>query len=252
MGQFHDLAVRDRPWPDRGDLTGLGAGGIDVWIAGVAEWADRSPTASLAGAELARGSAFAREADRVRFTTGRVLLRRLLAGYLGTVPKDLVIEPGRYGKPVLSGRWATSRLAFNVSKSGDHVAFAFAVDREIGVDIETLQPPRLEAGEPEALAGFFTAAEAALVRSRSPADARATFYRFWVCKEACLKCRGTGLATPLDEIAIDFSADGRARGRCQGEEFAIQSLDDRDESVAAVAVRGTAMPEPRVIRLMPE
>ena len=252
MGQFHDLAARRRLWPDRGDLDALGAGGIDVWVAGVADWADHAPVTSLAGAEVARGSAFAREADRVRFVTGRALLRRLLAGYLGAAPEEMAIEAGRFGKPALSGHWATSRLAFNLSKSGDHLAFAFAVGREIGVDIESLRPPRLEAGEPEALAGFFTPAEAALVRSRSAADARATFYRLWACKEACLKCHGTGLATPLDEIAIDLSADGRARGRCHGEEFAIQSLGDRDESVAAVAIRGTTMPEPRVIRLKPE
>lgn len=223
---------------------------IDVWVARLSEWEAHVNPHSLSGAETARASAYVRDEDRVRFTTARWLLRRLLASYLDGSPGAVEIEPGRFGKPMLAKAWAKSGLSFNVSRSGDLAAFAFAVGTEVGIDVESNESPPLEPGEAASVADSFTAEESALVRSLPPAESTATFLRLWVCKEACLKCLGTGLATPLDAIAIRFSDRVRATGSLGAEELAVHGFDAGGDAVAAVAVRGTRVAEPRVVRLV--
>ena len=241
-------------WPDREALLALesrppGEGRIDVWIARVPQWAGDPSAGFLSEAEVARALAYVHEKDRVRFATARSLLRRLLAGYLGAAPGTVAIDTGRFGKPRLAGPWATSGLAFNVSCSADVMAFAFAVGADVGIDLESTAASDLQPGEAASVAGSFSTEEAALVGSLPPTDATATFLRLWVCKEACLKCLGTGLTTPLDEIEIRFRGDLRATGRRGTDAFAIHGLDAGGDVVAAVAIRGTRIREPRVVRL---
>ena len=96
-----------------------------------------------------------------------------------------------------------------------------------------------------AMAARFAADEAALIHGLPEADSAAVFLRFWTCKEACLKCHGTGLRTPLDEIRVECVDDTRAVGRLAGERFAIRTLTPVAGSIAAVAMPGDAIPEPR-------
>lgn len=99
------------------------------------------------------------------------------------------------------------------------------------------------------MAERFTAEESALLRSRPAADVAPTFLRLWVSKEACLKCRGTGLSTPLDEIAIRFSGPVRGTGRCGDDDYALHGFTDGAGGIGAVAITGTTIPEPRIVRL---
>lgn len=237
-------------WPNRLDFERLRPRQVDIWLARWQEWAGHPSELSLSAAERKHASAYANEVARMRFAAGRGLLRQLAAGYLGAAPKDLSIEPGTYGKPGLAGSWANSPLAFNISRSGDFVAFAFTVGRSIGVDIEAMRSSRFEAEELQSMAGLFTEGEAAIIRSLPPVAARTTFFRLWVCKEACLKCDGCGLQMPLDQIPIEWLDDSRAKGRCGTEDFAIRFLEPAVDAVAAVAVKGLAIPEPRVIQLV--
>src|SRR5207344_1775045 len=87
----------------------------------------RRAAAVLSAEELARSTRFRYDQDRDRFIVGRATLRRLLAGYLGGHPAAIDIEPGRFDKPGLAGRFAASRLRFNLSHSAGLAAFAFTV-----------------------------------------------------------------------------------------------------------------------------
>lgn len=242
VGQLHDL-------PDPADLRPLEDGRIDLWVASVADWAGRASVAERSAADAARAASYACAKARERFTTSRFLLRRLLAGYLGAAPEDVTVEPGPFGKLRLVGRWADARLTFNLSRSADTMAFAFAAGREIGVDVESRRASSLAAVETMAIAERFTAEESALLRSRPAAEVAPTFLRLWVSKEACLKCRGTGLSTPLDEIAIRFSGPLRGTGRCGDDDYALHGFAAGDGGLGAVAITGTTIPEPRVTRL---
>jgi 4'-phosphopantetheinyl transferase len=95
------------------------------------------------------------------------------------------------------------------------------------------------------MATRFAADEAALIRGLPEADAAAAFLRLWTCKEACLKCRGTGLQTPLDEIRIELLDDTRAIGRLGDERFSIRTFSPVAGSIATVSIAGDAMPEPQ-------
>ena len=95
------------------------------------------------------------------------------------------------------------------------------------------------------MATRFAAEEAALIHGLPEADAAAAFLRLWTCKEACLKCLGTGLQTPLDEIRIELLDDTRARGRLASERFTIRTFAPVAGATAAVAMAGYAMPEPQ-------
>ena len=86
-------------------------------------------------------------------------------------------------------------LRFNLSHSGTLALYAVTVGREVGVDIEC-------------------------ARERYTAE----FLRGWVAREATVKCRGTGLATP-------------SRGLSQADLWTAE-LDVGPLGAAAVAVEG--------------
>src|SRR5499427_11089970 len=105
--------------------------------------------ADLAGLdvrETARAAAFVFPADRHRYQVAHVMLRRELAGRLGSEPGRLAFARqrcpacgGPSGKPVLAslppGESAASGLSFSLAHSGDTVAIAVARG-PVGIDVE--------------------------------------------------------------------------------------------------------------------
>lgn len=240
------------PWPHERVPPSLAVGELHLWLADGDDWRDCSWDASLSAEELARTSRYRYQVDRDRGRTGRGLLRRLLGGYLGVSPAAVAIETAEFGKPRLAGNTDGATIAFNASGSAHLAIFAFARGAAVGVDIEafaiapqargkTLPSPR----DVRSMAARFTADEAALIHGLPEAEAAAAFLRLWTCKEACLKCRGSGLQTPLDEIRIELLDDTRAIGRLGDERFAIRTFAATAGSIAAVAMAGDEMPEPR-------
>ena len=89
--------------------------------------------------ELHRASRFHFEKHRRHFIASRGVLRQLLAQYLDAKPETLRLAYGAYGKPELDGEHKNSRLRFNMSHSHEVALFAFAEDRELGVDVEHIR-----------------------------------------------------------------------------------------------------------------
>ena len=238
------------PWPTASVPPATGE--LHLWLADGDDWRDCDWNEVLSAEELARTSRYRHAVDRDRARTGRGLLRRLLAGYLSTSPAAVTIETGRFGKPRLADDADDRTIAFNASGSAHLALYAFTRGTAVGVDIEVFAAaPGAQGKTPpsprdvQSMATRFAADEAALIRGLPEADAAAAFLRLWTCKEACLKCRGTGLQTPLDEIRIELLDDTRAIGRLGDERFSIRTFSPVAGSIATVSIAGDAMPEPQ-------
>jgi 4'-phosphopantetheinyl transferase len=159
-------------------------------------------------------------------------LRRLLGRYLGEQPDALGLVRGPGGKPAL----AASGLRFNLSHSGSLALVALAADREVGIDVERLDPSRASAVIVDTV---FSPREASILRPLGePARTRA-FFSCWTRKEACAKATGEGVAA-LERLDV--------LGRRRVEGLWLTDLDVGDGYAAALAVAGPA-PTVRLFRL---
>lgn len=118
------------------------------------------------------------------------------------VPRSVEFAEGPYGKPKLASD-SRSGLQFNLSHSGELALIATALQREIGVDVESVRDFDFD----QVAERFFTAREVATLRSLPKPQQRSAFYKCWTSKEAFLKAKGTGLSGELDEVEIT-STDG--------------------------------------------
>ena len=95
------------------------------------------------------------------------------------------------GKPALLRH---PSLHFNLSHGGE-LAVCAVSDRPVGADVE----PLLTA-EPDLAAYAFSDGERRWLAEQP--DASEAFTRLWVRKESYLKCLGTGLSYPLQELSL--------------------------------------------------
>ena len=137
----------------------------------------------------------------------RAALRRFLAHYLGVPTSRVELTCEAEGKPRLAEQFADAGLSFNVSHTANVVAFAFAWDREIGIDIEEL---RSLPNAASIAARFFTTEERAAFDAIAPEDRTVGFFRCWTRKEAIAKAIGTGLSAALREVDVTM-ATGKSR-----------------------------------------
>jgi len=157
--------------------------------------------AVLAPGEKDRAARFHFQKDREHFITARGLLRRLLSGYLKIKPHDLSFGYSAYGKPFLVGEQAGD-LRFNVSHSHGLALFAFAHDRDLGIDLEQIRPE--VAGE-QIAERFFSAGEVTTLRRLPASQQAAAFFNCWTRKEAYIKARGEGLSLPLNQFDVSLA-----------------------------------------------
>ena len=141
---------------------------------------------------------------RDRFTLARGGLRILLGRYLGRDPAAIQFEYGKRGKPCLAG----AEMHFNLAHSDDLAVYAFAADREMGIDVEALRriPDIMQIGR-----RFFAPAEFEVLQSMPSTERVRSFYRAWTRKEAYVKASGDGLHTPLDSFCVTLDSDEAAR-----------------------------------------
>jgi 4'-phosphopantetheinyl transferase len=173
--------------------------------------------AGLDARETARAAAFVFPADRHRYQVAHVMLRRLLAGYLGTEPGRLAFarEPcpacgGPAGRPVLASPAAPATPApatappgppapvpcFSLAHSGDAVVIAVA-GRPVGVDVE-----REATGCVCSLVTAMNPGDAAIVEALPEPERHAAVIRWWVRAEAVLKRAGTGIGHGMDAFPV--------------------------------------------------
>ena len=186
--------------------------------------------ALLPGSDLRRA-----ELQGARWANARAGLRMVLAQYLDEDPAALKIKDE--GKPRLE---PASPLRFNLSHSGDIAVIAVATEREVGVDVERIEPDR----DVQRLAKrMFLAGEQQAVEE---ADDRAlTYHRYWVAKEAFAKATGKGLGSMRSfEVSLDGPEGARlnhvANDPAEAKRWSIDMLDVQSPYVAALAYEGEA------------
>ena len=222
----------------------LAPGALHVWAVSLDPSAADVPAhhATLASDEHHRAARFHFEHDRSRYVVGRSVLRQLLAAYLRTDdPRQVELDYGSHGKPMLSAALASSRLRFNVSHSAALALVAFTRDVEIGVDVERIH----DITDLEALMrSCFAVAERDEITRMTQAEERLqAFFRCWTRKEAILKALGWGLAKELDSFEVTTGLDRPRLCSMDGETRAAGSwrlihLVPAPEFVGAAAWQG--------------
>lgn len=194
--------------------------------------------------EQGRYESYRREVDKLRFLTGRALIRGVAAAELGVPAKDVVIDSSCFdcGKP--HGKPKIAGLEVSISHSGDWVALALTDTAPVGVDVEEVRDAEVDdlariSFSPTELAAFGTVPQG---------DRRGAFFTYWSRKEAVVKATGKGMSVPMSTLTLtahdepprvvastspDVTVDG----------VHMADLDAREGYRASVAVFGDSAPE---------
>ena len=216
---------------------------VHIWLARLDQWEPEAQyfLASLSPDERRRAERFHFQQHRVRFITARYILRTLLGRYLQLKPEQLRFDYNAYGKPSLAGGEDQTALRFNLSHAHELALYAFARDREVGLDLEYI---RHDFACEEIAEHFFSDREVAALRALPANQRREAFFNCWTRKEAYVKALGEGLSVALDGFDVSLAP---------GEPAALLSVRDKTEQwlhwslreltpgagyVAAVAVEG--------------
>ena len=180
--------------------------------------------------------------DRSSYIVSHGVLRVILGSYLGEEPKNLVFINGPHGKPMLDGGSDQDALRFSVSHSNRRALYAINRGREIGVDLEKIRP---EFSFEEISDKYFSAREAAFLRTRPVHDRKEAFFTYWTLKEAFMKGTGEGFSLPLNRFEITHdppkvvSLQGYSEAAAQ---WSIRSMHLEPGYAAALAVEGPDLP----------
>jgi len=179
----------------------------------------------LAPDERARAARFLYEEDRRRYTVARGVLRSILARYLGVEPAAIEFRYGTHGKPSLAEVTAGLDVRFNLSHSYGWALHAFAVGREVGVDVERVRPSTDIMGIAR---HSFSPAEVEALTDLPDGQRREAFFNCWTRKEAFIKAHGEGIALGLSRFDVTLRP---------GEEAALLRFEGDAEEVARWSMR---------------
>jgi 4'-phosphopantetheinyl transferase len=162
---------------------------------------------SLGEDEIARLDRFRYSRDRESFILSHGCLREILGLYTGTAPGEIPIVSDGGGKPRIGGGEGSKGLEFSLSHSRDVALIALGVNRQLGVDVEYIEPdfPVLDVAR-----NSFTGGELELVEAAAGSGRVEAFFRIWTQKEAYLKATGAGLSSPGPEAPF-FGKGGAGR-----------------------------------------
>ena len=225
-------------WEPSLDRLALADGEVHVWRASLdcSESVLHRFKAALAADEKARAQRFVFQPDRNSYMAARGVLRELLGRYLNRGPSEIEFDYGAQGKPALRSGWSQSGLQFNVSHSHGMALFAFAVARQVGVDVEMVRPDF--AGEKIA-ERFFSPQEVRELRSLPAAVQDEGFFLCWTRKEAYIKARGEGLQIPLKSFHVSLAPGKPARLQADdSSRWSLRSLRLEGRYVGAVVGEG--------------
>ena len=217
----------------------LRADEVHVWLADldVEQSTRASLIATLSPDERRRARGYRSAKDGARFSVSRGVLRQILSVYSARAPKLIRFAYGRNGKPGLADERGPDDLRFNLSRRGATALFAVARGRDVGVDLEPVDPTFATR---EVAERFFSPCEVETLGALPEVQQTEAFFQCWTRKEAYLKALGTGLSTPLDSFDVSFSpgvapAILRARG-IEPTRWSVHALEPAPGVVGALAV----------------
>ena len=192
--------------------------------------------------EQQRANRFRFPKDRRHFTVARGVLRLLLGQYLKQKPGELNFTYNEYGKPALLPELNPRRLQFNLSHSGERALYAFALQRELGIDIEWMHR---HIGEMEQIAKrYFSPSENQELFALPENQRVRGFFNCWTRKEAYIKARGRGLSLPLHEFDVTLTPGEPAKllatrdDPAHASRWNMREITPDKDYVAALTVEG--------------
>jgi len=221
----------------------LDLGEIHVWRVSLTQTESclQSLQQTLSTDERTKAEGFHFPKGRSQFIVSRGALRAILSRYLNINPHILRFDYNPYGKPSLIAAQGGNTLRFNLSHSGNMALIAITKNRDIGVDIESINPnfPCQEIAEK-----FFSPLEKSVLLSLPAHLQPRAFFTCWTRKEAYIKAVGKGLSIPLNQFDVSF-APGEPAALLNVEEnpeeasrWSLIELIPSSDMVAAVAVPG--------------
>jgi 4'-phosphopantetheinyl transferase len=147
---------------------------------------------------------------RDEYRLGRYVAKSAVAAWLGAPALSAIdIVPGAFQQPIVHAG-VTEPVGVTLAHSGDlAVAIAHELGHPLGVDLELIDPARLDVVRSQV-----SAAELAKIDGQPlPEPARA--FLLWTAKEALSKALRCGLTCPFEILAIN-SATVDAEGVCSG------------------------------------
>jgi 4'-phosphopantetheinyl transferase len=196
----------------------------------------------LVDEEIERARRFYLEKDRRNWIVAHALLRSILGQYLKSDPRSLRFTTNNYGKPLVVPPLTGRRLHFNLSHSGDLALYAFAYEREVGVDVEQI---RAGIDYRELATHYFSVRECAALDALPAALQEEAFFLCWSRKEAYIKARGKGLSLPLDQFDVSLAPDepprllGSREEPQVAESWSLYALSPGRGYVGSLAIEGS-------------
>jgi 4'-phosphopantetheinyl transferase len=221
----------------------LDLGEIHVWRVSLAQTESclQYLQQTLSSDERTKADRFVFPKDRSQFIVSRGALRAILSRYVNITSHILRFDYNPYGKPSLIVAQGGNTLRFNLSHSRGMALIAITKNRDIGVDIESINPnfSCLEIAEK-----FFSPLENSVLRSL-PEHLQATaFFTCWTRKEAYIKAVGKGLSIPLNQFDVSLApGEPAALLNVEGNpeeasKWSLIELFPSSDLVGAVAVAG--------------
>ncbi|MCL4395570.1 MAG: 4'-phosphopantetheinyl transferase superfamily protein [Chloroflexi bacterium] len=213
---------------------------IHVWRAALDEADSPGPgiVRLLSTAERGRARGYRFEIDRRRFVHSHAILRLIVGMYLGAPPDALSFGRGAGGKPRLVGRNAASGLRFNMSHSRGLGLYAFSCDREIGIDVEHVDPVPVDREIAERLR---VPDEVREIRRVAEKEKERAFCAAWTRKQARAKAGGTradGSVDPQLGPRLQSRRDGPgARERHRSARWSVATFEPAPGFVASLATQ---------------
>ena len=172
----------------------------DVFFAN--PWAtDEQLAKLLSSEELERSRQFVNRLDRLRFMTGRLLVRYALSERLAVTPAEIQIVQTCFicGAPHGKPRLSTGEWQFSISHAGEYVVVAITSQSRVGIDIEPIDASLCVSD----LINLVLTKEEQDVFYTCPIEQSVqVFLRYWTRKEALLKCLGLGLTVAPNTLAL--------------------------------------------------
>ncbi|HEY7774389.1 MAG TPA: 4'-phosphopantetheinyl transferase superfamily protein [Marinagarivorans sp.] len=129
------------------------------------------------------------------FIYGRYTLKQALAKHLNQPVQRIDLKKAQHGKLYIQG----NPTHFNLTHSGEYLAYLICNQGPVGIDIEHPQRPIRDFMH--IAERYFTAQESkALHLSANEQTQRALFYKIWTLKEAALKTVGAGISAGLERL----------------------------------------------------
>ena len=227
-------------WISPPDHLALAYRELHIWRARLdaAEDFVKGLAAHLSPEEIARTGKFVFARDRTHFIVARGTLRTLLGLYLRKPPAAVALCTGPLGKPQLCEGIGEPPLKFNLSHSHGLALYGFAMQQEVGIDLEMLRP---EIAAAQVAERFFSAREQRELQALPPELRVEGFFLCWTRKEAYLKARGDGLQMPLDKFDVTLTPHGPVElASKDSETWTLTSFTPAPDYVAAVVTDGCA------------